>query len=57
MPEFVSRYENQPRWGEEKLCSFCGNEYERGYWYFSRQVACEECIFEYIERELFIEKR
>ena len=54
--EFVSRQENQPLWGEEALCSYCQNEFLEGY-YNENQIACENCIFEYLENELHIVKK
>ena len=57
MIEFTGRQENQPEWGEDRLCSYCDNEFLKGYYYNDRQVACESCVFDYIEFELFINER
>jgi len=57
MEEFVNRQENQPLWGKELLCSFCGSDYIISYWCSGKQIACGDCLMDYLEKELFIDKK
>jgi len=47
--EFVNRQENQPTQRKENHCNYCKNDYDITYLKQGEQIACENCIKEYIK--------